>query len=96
VYGALVTAVDSLRGGVRDWSQATFGPRTAPPGTATVLRSVLWPLAIMAVIHRAIVLTTNGNITDDFKPVYRARRHTDHGAVRLSALRGIALLVHRT
>ena len=37
-----------------------------------MLRSVLWPLAIMAVIHRTIVLTTNGNITDDFKPVYRA------------------------
>jgi arabinofuranan 3-O-arabinosyltransferase len=72
VYGALVTAVDSTRGSLRDWSQATFGPRTAPPGTATVLRSVLWPLAIMAVIHRTIVLTTNGNITDDFKPVYRA------------------------
>jgi arabinofuranan 3-O-arabinosyltransferase len=72
VYGALVTAVDSIRGSLRAWSQATFGPRTAPPGTATVLRSVLWPLAIMAVIHRTIVLPANGNITDDFKPVYRA------------------------
>ena len=32
----------------------------------------LWPAAILSVLHRSIVLTTNGNITDDFKPVYRA------------------------
>jgi arabinofuranan 3-O-arabinosyltransferase len=51
---------------------AIFAPRTAAPSTATVLRSVLWPVAILAVIHRTIVVTTNGNITDDFKPVYRA------------------------
>jgi arabinofuranan 3-O-arabinosyltransferase len=79
VYGALVTAVDSLRGGLRDWAQATFGPRTAAPSTATVLRSVLWPAAIMSVIHRSIVLATNGNITDDFKPVYRAVLNFRHG-----------------
>jgi arabinofuranan 3-O-arabinosyltransferase len=67
-----MTAVDSTRGGLRDWAQTTFGPRAAAPSTATVLRSALWPLAIMAVIHRTVVLPTNGNITDDFKPVYRA------------------------
>ncbi|GAB4662663.1 arabinofuranan 3-O-arabinosyltransferase [Mycobacterium avium subsp. hominissuis] len=39
---------------------------------ATVLRSALWPIAIFSVLHRSIVVTTNGNITDDFKPVYRA------------------------
>ena len=37
-----------------------------------MLRSVLWPIAIISVIHRSIVVTTNGNITDDFRPVYRA------------------------
>jgi arabinofuranan 3-O-arabinosyltransferase len=67
-----VTAVDSPRGGLRDWAQTAFGPRTAAPSTVTVLRSVLWPVAILAVIHRTIVVTTNGNITDDFQPVYRA------------------------
>jgi arabinofuranan 3-O-arabinosyltransferase len=67
-----VTAVESPRGGLRDWAQAKFAPRTAAPSTATILRSVLWPVAILAVIHRTIVVTTNGNITDDFKPVYRA------------------------
>jgi arabinofuranan 3-O-arabinosyltransferase len=67
-----VTAVESPRGGLRDWAQAIFAPRTAAPGTATILRSVLWPVAILAVIHRTIVVPTNGNITDDFKPVYRA------------------------
>ena len=79
MYGALVTAVDSPRGGLRDWAQDTFGPRIAAPSTATVLRSVLWPVAILAVIHRTIVVTTNGNITDDFKPVYRAVLNFRHG-----------------
>src|SRR6202020_1273763 len=77
--GGLVTAVESPRGGLRDWAQAIFAPRTAAPGTATVLRSILWPLAIMAVIHRTIVLPANGNITDDFKPVYRALSNFRHG-----------------
>ena len=44
-----------------------------------MLRSVLWPVAILAVIHRTIVVTTNGNITDDFKPVYRAVLNFRHG-----------------
>jgi arabinofuranan 3-O-arabinosyltransferase len=79
VYGALVAAVESPRGGLRDWVQATFALRTAAPSTATVLRSVLWPVAILAVIHRTIVVTTNGNITDDFKPVYRAVLNFRHG-----------------
>jgi arabinofuranan 3-O-arabinosyltransferase len=49
-----------------------FRPRTSAPNTATVLRSVLWPLAIMSIIHRSYILSTNGYITDDFGPVYRA------------------------
>jgi arabinofuranan 3-O-arabinosyltransferase len=63
-----VAAVDSLRTGLLN----AFRPRTSPPTTATVLRSVLWPIAIMSVIHRSYVLATNGYITDDFGPVYRA------------------------
>jgi arabinofuranan 3-O-arabinosyltransferase len=74
-----VTAVESQRGGLLDRAQAIFAPRTAAPSTATVLRSILWPLAIMAVIHRTIVLPANGNITDDFKPVYRALSNFRHG-----------------
>jgi arabinofuranan 3-O-arabinosyltransferase len=74
-----MTAVDSPRGGLRDWAHATFAPKTAAPSTATVLRSALWPVAILAVIHRTIVVTTNGNITDDFKPVYRAVLNFRHG-----------------
>ncbi|BBN49091.1 membrane protein [Mycobacterium avium subsp. hominissuis] len=57
---------------MRDWIQAAFRPRTSAPSVATVLRSALWPIAIFSVLHRSIVVTTNGNITDDFKPVYRA------------------------
>lgn len=68
MYGSLVAAADTLRTGLLN----AFRPRTSPPDTATVLRSVLWPLAIMSIIHRSFVLATNGYITDDFGPVYRA------------------------
>ncbi|BBZ14298.1 arabinofuranan 3-O-arabinosyltransferase [Mycobacterium branderi] len=63
-----MTALDSL-----------FRPRTSAPSVGTVLRSVLWPAAILAIIHRSVVVTTNGNITDDFKPVYRAVLNFRHG-----------------
>jgi arabinofuranan 3-O-arabinosyltransferase len=68
VYGSLVAAADTFRTGLLN----AFRPRTSPPDTAAVLRSVLWPLAIMSIIHRSFVLATNGYITDDFGPVYRA------------------------
>lgn len=57
---------------VRDLVLAAFQPRTSPPTTASVLRSILWPLAIMSVIHRSYVLVFNRYITDDYAPVYRA------------------------
>jgi arabinofuranan 3-O-arabinosyltransferase len=72
VYGALVTAADPPRTGLRERLLAAFRPRTSAPTAAIVLRSALWPAAILTVLHRGIVLTTNGNVTDDFKPVYRA------------------------
>jgi arabinofuranan 3-O-arabinosyltransferase len=68
VYGALVAAPGSIRTGLLN----AFAPRTSPPSIATVLRSVLWPLAILLIIHRSYVLATNGYITDDYGPVYRA------------------------
>ena len=64
MYGALVALPDTLL--------RAFRPRTSPPSAASVLRSVLWPIAIVSVIHRSYVLGTNGYITDDFGPVYRA------------------------
>ncbi|MCT7659576.1 arabinofuranan 3-O-arabinosyltransferase [Mycobacterium deserti] len=57
---------------MRDLVLAAFRPRTSPPSVATVLRSILWPLAILFIIHRSFVLATNGYITDDYGPVYRA------------------------
>ena len=68
MYGALVAAPDSIRTGLLK----AFAPRTSPPSTAAVLRSILWPIAILMVIHRSYVLATNGYITDDYGPVYRA------------------------
>jgi len=68
VYGALVAAPDSIRTGLLK----AFAPRTSAPSTATVLRSILWPVAILLVIQRSYVLATNGYITDDYGPVYRA------------------------
>jgi arabinofuranan 3-O-arabinosyltransferase len=68
VYGALVAAPDSIRTGLLK----AFTPRTTAPSVATVLRSILWPIAILMIIHRSYVLATNGYITDDYGPVYRA------------------------
>ena len=68
MYGSLVAAPDSIRTGLLN----LFRPRTSPPGVATVLRSILWPLAILMIVHRSYVLATNGYITDDYGPVYRA------------------------
>jgi arabinofuranan 3-O-arabinosyltransferase len=79
VYGALVTEADSIRTGLHDRLLAAFRPPTGAPATATILRSVLWPVAVMSVLHRSIILTLNGNITDDFKPVYRAVLNFRHG-----------------
>jgi arabinofuranan 3-O-arabinosyltransferase len=75
VYGALVAAPDSIRTGLLK----AFAPRTSPPSVATVLRSILWPLAILLIIHRTYVLATNGYITDDYGPVYRAVVNLKHG-----------------
>lgn len=72
MYGALVTAAESIRTGSRERLLTAFRPRTGAPSVASILRSALWPIAILSVLHRSIVITTNGNITDDFKPVYRA------------------------
>ena len=72
MYGAVVTAADSTPAGMRGAFLQIFRPRTSAPSTAAVLRSALWPLAIMSIIHRSYVLATNGYITDDFGPVYRA------------------------
>jgi arabinofuranan 3-O-arabinosyltransferase len=68
VYGSLVAAPDSIRTDLLN----LFRPRTSAPGVATVLRSALWPIAVMSIIHRSYVLASNGYITDDFGPVYRA------------------------
>jgi len=72
VYGSLVARADSLPDRLRTGLANAFRPRTSAPTTASVLRSVLWPIAILSVIHRTYVLATNGFITDDFGPVYRA------------------------
>jgi len=79
VYGAVVAEADSIRAGsaknLVNTLANTFAPRSGPPSTATVLRSALWPIAIMSIIHRTYVLTSNGYITDDWAPVYRAVRN---------------------
>jgi arabinofuranan 3-O-arabinosyltransferase len=57
---------------IRDSLLTVFRPRTSPPTTSSVLRTILWPLAILFIIHRSYVLATNGYITDDYGPVYRS------------------------
>lgn len=33
---------------------------------------VLWPLTILTIVHRSLILAVNGDRTDDFAPVYQA------------------------
>ena len=67
MYRALVALTSGLL--------SAFRPRTGPASTAAVIRTALWPIAIMSIIHRSYVLTSNGYITDDWSPVYRAARN---------------------
>jgi len=69
-----VALSDSVSCSSRKRSSAlnVFRPRTSPPTVSEVLRTILWPLVILFIIHRSYVLATNGYITDDYGPVYRA------------------------
>lgn len=40
-----------------------------------VLTLILWPLAILTIAHRTVILAVNGDRTDDFTPVYNAALH---------------------
>lgn len=44
-----------------------------------LLNVVMWPLALMLVFHRVVVLAVNGSITDDFSTVYFALRRMWEG-----------------
>jgi arabinofuranan 3-O-arabinosyltransferase len=63
-----VVVADKIRSGLLN----SMRPRTSAASAASILRSALWPIAVMSIIHRSYVLATNGYITDDFGPVYRA------------------------
>ncbi|EFV13794.1 glycosyltransferase family 87 protein [Segniliparus rugosus] len=39
---------------------------------AKALNAALWPIAVMSVLHRTMILAVNEHITDDFNPVYEA------------------------
>ncbi|MCK7636910.1 glycosyltransferase family 87 protein [Corynebacterium pygosceleis] len=62
------------------------GPRVpvtapAPRGTGfdRVGRMVFWPLSLMLIVHRILVLSVNGSVTDDFSTVYYALRRFHDG-----------------
>ncbi|MBW4777744.1 glycosyltransferase family 87 protein [Rhodococcus fascians] len=46
-------------------------PRTGRT-TAEVIKYALWPIAIMTVVHRVVIRAVNGDVTNDFNPVYNA------------------------
>lgn len=50
---------------------SSLEPRTART-TAEVVKYVVWPLAVLTVLHRVVIKAVNGFRTDDFKPVYEA------------------------
>ena len=49
-------------------------PTRSPMTVPRILANVLWPLAIMTVIHRVLIRAVNGAITNDFGTVYAATR----------------------
>lgn len=55
-------------------SPATIRDRLLFPqvDTGRIVSMVLWPVAILMVIQRSLILGVNGDRTDDFAPVYRA------------------------
>lgn len=48
-------------------------PQT-PRTTSDAIKVVLWPIAVLTVLHRVIVLAVQGTRTNDFAPVYDAAR----------------------
>lgn len=50
---------------------SSLEPRTART-TSEVVKAVVWPLAILTVLHRVVIKAVNGFRTDDFAPVYNA------------------------
>jgi len=41
--------------------------------TEKIIRSIMWPVSVMMIFHKSVVLGINGHdTTDDFKPVYEA------------------------
>ena len=51
-------------------------PTATPTGTDVrrILAHVLWPLAVMTVVHRVVIRAVNGSVTNDFGTVYAAVR----------------------
>ncbi len=49
-------------------------PTRSSMNVSRILANVLWPLAIMTVIHRVLIRAVNGSITNDFGTVYAATR----------------------
>ncbi|MFT4199527.1 glycosyltransferase family 87 protein [Gordonia sp. (in: high G+C Gram-positive bacteria)] len=43
-----------------------------PVPTERIIKAILWPISIMMIFHKTVVLAINGDRTDDFKPVYEA------------------------
>ncbi|GAA1053011.1 glycosyltransferase family 87 protein [Dietzia natronolimnaea] len=49
-------------------------PTRSTDSVPRLLNHILWPLAIMTVIHRVLIKAVNGSITNDFGTVYAATR----------------------
>lgn len=60
---------------------------TATPTWQRTLLVVLWPLAILTIVHRVVVRAVNGALTNDFGTVFNAaRRFLDGGPVYVENL----------
>ncbi|GGC59691.1 DUF2029 domain-containing protein [Hoyosella rhizosphaerae] len=43
-----------------------------PLTTPDIIKMVMWPFAVLTVVHRTIILAFNGAVTNDFLPIYTA------------------------
>lgn len=61
-------------------------PNAAPTWHRTLM-AVLWPLAILTIVHRVVIRAVNGALTNDFGTVFNAaRRFLDGGPVYVENL----------
>lgn len=61
-------------------ARSAFAPLASSPQANRIGNALLWPLAVIMVIHRVFFLAINGSVTDDFSTVFFALKRFRDGA----------------